>query len=714
MGLRCYGTALRWPIALVVYLLLLSLFFFPRPSSAQPSLIKGTIGDSVLVLNGPWRFHPGDNMEWANPAFDDSGWGTLDLTPPEDSYDPITGSSGFVPGWTVNGYPKLTGFAWYRLHVQLQNTSSSAGVSPLAITMPINFDDAYQVFVNGQLIGQFGKFRAHSATYYNAQPRSFQLPLNSANGSLTIAIRFWMETGTPLISQDAGGLHGPPLLGESSAIDAMLRLAWDDVNRTQIGNLLITALLLLAILFGFTLYWLDRNESAYLWLGLACMAGFVRTGVVVAGYYYTFMPMNFETILLDVVIIPLQLGLWALFWAYWFELQSIRKIARITWVLIALLMIGMAMVRPPLLGATIPIQATVWLLPVALVLKLAFGILLLWITYRGMIKREADAWLALAPILLTCVWAYQEELMVLHVPMILRLSLTTFTVGTLATLLMMAIISILMMRRFIRNQRESVRLRLEIEQARQVQHVLIPEALPAIPGFAVESEYRPAQQVGGDFFQIIPTPSGGVLAVIGDVSGKGTPAAMTVSLLVGTVRTLAQYTQQPAEILTAMNERMRGRSQEGFTTCLVLRADPDGSVTLANAGHLPPYFQGKELATESGWPLGLQPDSKYSESRFQISPGERLTLLTDGIAEARNNSGELFGFERTAAIATESAKSIANTAQEFGQQDDITVLTLTWLTRDTAVDRATSVRAASLTPSVMQSTQINLKIITPD
>src|SRR5262249_44973054 len=158
--------------------------------------------------------------------------------------------------------------------------------------------------------------------------------------------------------------------------------------------------------------------------------------------------------------------------------------------------------------------------------------LLLWVTYRGIRKRTSDGWMALAPILLTIAWTYQEELQVLHVPPIVRIFGLSITWGIIANLLMLAIISVLMMRRFIRSQREGVQLRLEIEQARQVQQVLIPEAIPTISGFAVETEYRPAQQVGGDFFQILPAQNGGVLAIIGDVSGKGTPAAMTVSLLV--------------------------------------------------------------------------------------------------------------------------------------------------------------------------------------
>jgi serine phosphatase RsbU (regulator of sigma subunit) len=162
--------------------------------------------------------------------------------------------------------------------------------------------------------------------------------------------------------------------------------------------------------------------------------------------------------------------------------------------------------------------------------------------------------------------------------------------------------------------------------------------------------------------------------LIGDVSGKGMPAAMTVSLLVGTARTLAHYTQSPGEILAAMNQRMMGRSKHGFTTCLALRIDADGSVTVANAGHLHPYLGAQELPVDNGLPLGLSAESDYSESSFHLDDGQELTLLTDGIAEARSKTGELFGFERTASISILSAEHIAATAAAFGQEDDITVL----------------------------------------
>jgi serine phosphatase RsbU (regulator of sigma subunit) len=238
---------------------------------------------------------------------------------------------------------------------------------------------------------------------------------------------------------------------------------------------------------------------------------------------------------------------------------------------------------------------------------------------------------------------------------------------------LVAVLVILVLR-FARTRRDEERMTSELEAARTVQQVLIPEEIPSIPGLALECIYKPAGQVGGDFFQILPTANNGALIVIGDVSGKGMPAAMAVSLLVGTVRTLAHYTRSPGEILTAMNQRMLGRSKDGFTTCLVLRLDPDGAATVANAGHLAPYLGCTEVPIESGLPLGLAAQAEYAESSFHLDKRGEITLVTDGVAEARAKTGELFGFERTASISILSAAQIAATAQAFGQQDDITVL----------------------------------------
>lgn len=192
--------------------------------------------------------------------------------------------------------------------------------------------------------------------------------------------------------------------------------------------------------------------------------------------------------------------------------------------------------------------------------------------------------------------------------------------------------------------------------------------------FFIATIYKPAQEVGGDFFQVIPV-AGGSLVVIGDVSGKGLQAAMTVSLIVGAIRILAEYTQQPAELLNSLNQTLLGRGG-GFTTCLVARICANGDVMIANAGHLPPYQGGNELVTASDLPLGISGDVEYGESALQLEPGSRLTFISDGVVEAKDSQKQLFGFERARAISSQSAQAVADAAVDFGQEDDITVVTI--------------------------------------
>ena len=234
----------------------------------------------------------------------------------------------------------------------------------------------------------------------------------------------------------------------------------------------------------------------------------------------------------------------------------------------------------------------------------------------------------------------------------------------------------ILVRDLIHDRSEKQRLAAELAASRAVQQVLIPEHTPEIPGFTIRSVYKPYGEVGGDFYQILPLPDGGALIVIGDVSGKGMPAAMMVSLLVGTLHALVETTSSPGKLLAGLNRLVLGRSHGGFTTCLILRIAPDGTVSFANAGHISPYCQGKEVPCDNGLPLGLAAAGSYPESSFLLSAGEQLTLVTDGVVEARNGAGELFGFDRTAANASLKAEAIAQQAQAFGQDDDITVLTV--------------------------------------
>jgi len=233
--------------------------------------------------------------------------------------------------------------------------------------------------------------------------------------------------------------------------------------------------------------------------------------------------------------------------------------------------------------------------------------------------------------------------------------------------------------RFTEQRRENGRMLEDMRQAREVQQILIPERMPEIAGWKIESEYRPAREVGGDFFQIIPDrDEGSLLIVAGDVTGKGVQAGMLVALLVGAIRTEWAHSSDPTRILHVLNSRLCGR-EHAQATCLAIHLTSDGHATLANAGHLPPYLNGEPVEMEGSLPLGMIDDAEFSVMEFEVKPNDRLVLVSDGIVEATNPNGILFGFERLQALlrSSNSAGDVASAAQKFGQEDDISVIVVT-------------------------------------
>jgi Stage II sporulation protein E (SpoIIE) len=231
-------------------------------------------------------------------------------------------------------------------------------------------------------------------------------------------------------------------------------------------------------------------------------------------------------------------------------------------------------------------------------------------------------------------------------------------------------------KRHIRVNTEKATLEAEMAAAREVQQVILPPQGKAFPGYFVESVYQPAQQVGGDFFQVLQAGDRGLLLVIGDVAGKGLPAAMLVAMLVGSIRATAENTHDPVLMLRRLHDRLLGRTGGGFSTALAACIDANGLVTIANAGHLSPYLDGQEVELPGALPLGIAGGGQYETTSFELQPGSRLTFYSDGVVEAQNQNGELFGFERAREISIEPAASILAAAVRFGQFDDITVVTI--------------------------------------
>lgn len=622
------------------------------------------LGTSTIDLYGPWKFHTGDNLAWAQPDFDDSSWANMNMVPPE-------GSDGYVPGWTARGYAGYSGYAWYRLQVIVEGTPG-----PLSLKMPEAVDDAYQVFVDGRRIGEFGSFNPRHVTAYSALPRAFLLPPDIRDRKITIAIRMWMDSATPFNSPDAGGLHGPPVLGYASVIGAQVQLDWDAIAHYIGSGFLEMLILVMALGMALTLFWLDWDEKSYLWLALVCLATLISNGVVLVDNFTTAVGQTASVLVTDVFATPVRIGCWVLFWGYWFRLPRLRWLHRVVWPAVILLALGTAMLRAPLYGQHIPVHAAVWLEPLRLYLKLYLGVLLLFVAFQGFKRKKTEGGLAAAAILFAVFANYQHELRLVHIPTAFTILGFNISLGTLSTIVSLLIITIMLLTRFIAARRAEEQWKLEIAQARHIQEVLIPNKLPQVAGLSIESEYHPAREVGGDFFQIVPNEQdGSALIVVGDVTGKGLQAGMLVALIVGAVRSQAQIDNDPELVLNALNRQLAER-EHASATCMALRFLPDGVVELANAGHLPPYLNGAEMHIEGALPLGIIAGVTYPMISFRLGPGDSLVLMSDGIAEAQNAHGQLFGFDRTEQLLRNSASpaEIADAAKDFGQADDILVL----------------------------------------
>jgi Stage II sporulation protein E (SpoIIE) len=646
------------------------------------------LGKGTVALDGDWQFHLGDNPDWAAPALDDSGWERIGVDKP----------------WGAQTHFGYTGYAWYRRHV---NFLPVAGVdSDLALLLP-PIDDAYEVYWNGSLIGHLGKLPPRPFSYRNLPAQILQL---GHPGAGVLAFRVWKA---PYFSADSGvvgGLIRPPLVGSADAIAAYngnLNYHW---LRGRLFGFTVQFIYALIALLGFVAWSRNRAQRVLLWMS-------VWASALLLSAFFGSLRLPFTSTLKTAVGQPLlsvaDIAIWFLL-LYLLEFDRHRFLPRWTRILACIsIFCGASDGLLILLDWSGPqvkmLQIADALLTLPTMLIEAYPLVLIGFAIGK--RLDTARWLvAILAALTQLTLGFQnitsQGVRFTHWTISQKVGRPLFTIGgnsfDLTTLeLAFLLISIVyaVFRYSIEQSERQGLLEQEFKSAQELQQVLIPETLPSLSGYAVTSAYRPAQQVGGDFFQLIAQPDGSALLVLGDVSGKGLKAAMTVSLIVGTIRTVAETIDDPAEILSILNRRLYGRLKDGFVTCLALRLDPDGECILANAGHPAPFLNKTELSLPGAFPLGLDPATEYEKVHFRLAVGDRLTLYTDGLLEARNPAGDLFSFERLRAlIATQpDAKQATDAAIAFGQDDDITVMTLTRLAP--GVESTTSLLAPALVSS---------------
>lgn len=604
-------------------------------------------------LGMTWLVHAGDDPAYAQPGFDDSGWTRFDPHRPLLALFPYR-------------HPSIV---WYRLHVKVDPNQKGLALAESQLA------SALEIYVNGRLLIWSGSVAPYSPNTLTAHLLKPIPDADIAGGSLVIAVRTYIS---PLEWAEAPGLYANNLtLGQQSALQDRIWLAVVGANALSwFFNLAGLGLGIVAL----ALFAAQRDRREYLWIFLLFLCSVAQLPL---GLYELFHAVR---VAWDLTNVPFRAGYLVFLTLMYFALLRIHLPRWMQFFLAAAalgqLATGLATVYGAGSSLTLLLDAT----PMA---ALTAGIIpsFLFANFR---RGNREAGILLFPALLLGLYIYFElsVFLGLQIPALSGAAVHIqnavqywnagpFSLQTpdLCSCLFVLSLAVIIVLRATRITHQQAVLEGEMAAAREVQQVILPEQIETVPGFRIESVYRPAEQVGGDFFQILPASEGGMLAVVGDVAGKGLPAAMLVSMLVGTIRGVAEYTSDPAKLLANLNERLVGRAG-GFSTALAARIHPDGSVLLASAGHPSPYLDGKEVELPSALPLGIQSGSRYEAIRFRIEPGSRLTFYSDGIVEAQNPRGEMFGFERAREFSTRTPDEIVAAAREFGQQDDMTVLSI--------------------------------------
>ncbi|MGO9337697.1 MAG: SpoIIE family protein phosphatase [Terracidiphilus sp.] len=643
----------------------------PAPAA---TVIDG-LGKGLVRLNGPWQFHLGDNPAWAAPDFDDSTW------------EQLRGDDT----WGAQGHAGYTGFAWYRLHLTI---NPAPGAGPDSAMMLAGVMDAYELYLNGARVGGNGKLPPRPVWYYNQPPQTFGLgPVRSG----VLAIRVWKAPLTPDDANILGGLLNAPVVGSPDAITYLkgfLEYHWLRSSLAEFGlNLLyglVAALSLIA--------WVrDRKQWYLFWI-----TAYSLFPVIYLFLYDMRLPLSNLALGIGRPVGAVQdIALWFLL-LWLLQLHRDRYLVRVTQV-VALSNLAVALckglIEGPLWSANwnngwiSKLQTADFLLTGIETVFVVLPLVLVTIALLRRRRLDLARWLVSV---FACVQALLDLLTsavantrhLTQSTLVDRITAPLFTVNgnridaaMLSSIFLLASILYAVYRHSVEKRRRQMALEHEFSSAREVQQVLIPETVPTVPGFAVTSAYRPAQEVGGDFFQIIPLENDSTLIVLGDVSGKGLKAAMSVSLIVGLVHALADADTTPGCLLAQLNRRLTGRMQGGFATCVAVRIDRGGEGTMASAGHPGPFLNGHEIDLPGALPLGMASDATYNEFGFYLRVNDHFSMFTDGLLEARSPSGEVFSFERLKALFSTkpTAAQATQAAVDFGQDDDITVVTLTRL-----------------------------------
>jgi len=634
------------------------------PASSDPRHFDATQYGERITLGPNWLFAPGDNPAYASPTYDDTAWRMISTSKQLTEYG-------------IRDIP----YAWYRIHIHLR-----PGTRNLDIALEKTFG-SYEVYANGVRVGANGNM-AGMIRFSQRALVAYVIPDNllTSQGDLVLALRFSLDvsgnqgrgTSSPLRTANPAAASGVYLLSRDEAPrDISYANAHNTYDDLLLGSLsLLAGLVALALWLALpsqreypaaTVYLLASAAYQAVWLWDDSSAYTLPAYWAAAFFHGIANPAIIEFVRL---VLGRPRSRWLLALQVAFFLAAFGVLLAVSGV-----------------GGSIYLGFFTFFLPILLV-----DILLLVMLVRGWRSGNREARVLLPAVLVLSFgefWAFLNTLAFYihifatpHALPVIPLGSYRFTLADTGDFVFCLAMLLFLVLRTVAIARERAHAAAELEAAHTTQQILLARSSQPTPGFHVESVYHPASEVGGDFFLVASSPTGALMAIVGDVSGKGLIAAMRVAMILGVLRRESSY--EPAEVLHNLNQALKTQQEPGFTTACCIHIGKDGHYTLANAGHIPPYIDGHEILTGPALPLGLDTTQRYTAVTGTLAASQKIVLISDGVLEARSATGELLGFDRLAPLTLKPAAEIAGAAKAFGQEDDITVLTLTLQSPETA------------------------------
>ncbi len=616
----------------------LLVFFTALSASSAGSLCLAQQAQPATAV----RYHFGDDTRWADPSFDDSAW-------------PVAQNGR----WPLPAFYS-DGIVWVRVRIPVPNHAPG----PLAVRFSNQNASliADELFVNGLRVGRQGSLPPHAAPTPFARSAVFDLPPASVEKgeNAVVALRAWYPPG---MHTEAGKANVVFAIDESRNLHLAQRADHSALLIEDGLNLALNSIIFL-LGVGLLVFWRWAGGRSLLVCSWMLMAASLMSlwGASVSLGLVTVSSRGYSLVYVGLQTLSMAATAELVWTVHDVSALGLKRLYQASFV------IGNATFLILNLGVK-PSPIVFWSQLAMMPALLSFDSIQLAVNLWALVARRANRLIAVTMIAIPVTDLLQNygHLRGIYIGPFHE------TYFGLSLFLCEFALFLMLGQQAWKAWRARDELRVEFDAAREMQQQLVAPAVD-VPGFKIESVYAPAKQVGGDFFRVLPESDGGVLVIVGDVSGKGLKAAMTVSAITGALRGCPS--RKPAEILAYLNSVLFGQVS-GFVTCCVAQITTDGAMTLANAGNPAPYRNGEEMAVEAGVPLGILAGNDYAETRYQIAPGDRLTFVSDGVLEATNAKGELYGFARTQAISNQPAESIAEAATLFGQVDDITVVSLT-------------------------------------